>query len=174
MFRVNSHIYGKGCLQTQIWKNKIAWFASFRWLCFSSNSLIRQYFELWILLISTDQLGIEREREAAGGGEPGNLIYFFRSGFVNTLCHDYESILWVHYPSREFTLNSLSISRIEFDFTMNTPGVSQIQEFLATINSPWCVTTSPCQITAFLTKSLSFCLIIALILLFFSRIHYES
>ena len=50
--------HGKGFLQTQTWKNKIAWFASSCWLCFSSNpwlaNILNREF-CWSLLANQDR-----------------------------------------------------------------------------------------------------------------------
>ena len=77
--------HGKGFLQIQTWKNKIAWFASSCWLCFSSDNLIGQY---WILFISASQSGIGRERESAGGGEP------LQSFFQIKVCKHHLRWIW--------------------------------------------------------------------------------
>ena len=68
--------HGKGFLQTQTWKNKIAWFASSCWLCFSSNNQIGQYFESWVLFISTGQSG-SKEKESQQE-EANQAILFFQ------------------------------------------------------------------------------------------------
>ena len=71
--------HGKGFLQTQTWKNKIAWFASSCWLCFSSNYLIGQYFESLSYEIDNMHLfPVPRIR--------------FRKNTMNSL-----SVSWIHY-----------------------------------------------------------------------------
>ena len=71
--------HGKGFLQTQTWKNKIAWFASSCWLCFSSNYLIGQYFESLSYEIDSMHLfPVPRIR--------------FRKNTMNSL-----SVSWIHY-----------------------------------------------------------------------------
>ena len=98
-----------------------------------------------------------------------NTLDVSRIHYEFSWCFAY--IRWIHYLLREFSLNSLSISWIPLWIRLV---FRKFNSFFATINSLWCVANSPCQITVSLTKSLSFCLIIALSLLFFSRIHYES